>query len=142
MDAGPSSLPFTGVIIMNDFESAEEIMEREVNNSIYSLTKGDVELLTELKVNNQYIKQEIAHMLDCLERINSKLDLHDQKLWANGEQLERLQVKFNELDEKFKRSTVGHFLRNNWWKVTTFILGISTILGGLGEYLYRLPPPK
>ena len=119
----------------------EEIMDMEVKNAIYSLTKGDVELLTELKVNNQYIKQEIANIFECLERINSKLHIHDQKLWANGEHLERMKAKLDDLEVKFKRSTLTYFFKNNWWKVTSFVIGLATILGGLGEYLYRLPPP-
>lgn len=117
-------------------------MKKNQNKDSYTLAKADIELLAELKVNNQYIKQDIAHILECLESIDNKMQLHDRKLWSNGDRLERMQGKLEELEDKFKRSTLAYFIKNNWWKVGGFILAASSIFGFIGDILYRLPPPK
>ena len=87
-----------------------------------------------------------AHMYDqfasWVDDNNKKLAEVSVKLAKSEVENEFIKRRLKSIDEKLARTGVVYFLKHNWWKLSAFIISTATVLGALGEYLYRLPPPN
>lgn len=109
-----------------------------MDNKTLEMIESIQQLSTMTKVHDKELDQleiELSaqhHKLTNLEKRNIDYD-HD---------IQHLYKKMKRMSAKLEHSGVSYFIRTNWWKIGGFILTFSTILGAIGEYLYRLPPPK
>jgi hypothetical protein len=98
-------------------------------------------LLERLEVISNYSIKRIDTIEAIIKSIEAKSYLVDKEFLKIKYELRDIYKQIDNIQSIQKRSGIMYFLKQNWWKLGGFILAFSTILGAIGEYLYRLPPP-
>jgi hypothetical protein len=105
-------------------------------------SKKDYGEFVTLSTTMNFIRKDIEAIKDTLEMVQDRQERYDQNLWEFGHEVKEIRDHLQNIAKKQLTSGMGYFLRANWWKIGGFIISAATILGAIGEYLYRLPPPK
>lgn len=100
----------------------------------------DEETLACVKTAQKFIEREIHYLFTHMGKAEENLQFHDKSLWEVERDIEELRKDLKSVEQSFHDSPIKHFLKNNWLRLLPFIVALSTVLGALGEYLYRLAP--
>lgn len=101
---------------------------------------NDLETLVELKTSQQYIAKEIDYILMRLASFEKEIKTHEHQLWENRRNIADVSRETSSVEQILKKTPLKDFFKNNWWKLLPFIIAVSTLLGWVGEYLYKLSP--
>ena len=108
------------------------------------LTRQDIEKLTKLSVDMEYIKETLSDVLKeqkALRKEISTLVIDHKNLSDKVDRLKEATAKnIDNIGEKSTR--FGRFIKANWWRIWGIGSGISVLLvSWLADHLYHLPPP-
>lgn len=79
-------------------------------------------LISELKIGNKYIKEQITSISDSLDNMNLIWHNHDVQLAKNNLAIKEIHNKIKEIQFLMDKSGFGNFIKENWWKIGGFLL--------------------
>ena len=101
----------------------------------------EIEEIAKMQTALKYIEKTLADIKTVSDDLTLKQHEMIKDIWELKNKIPNIQKSLDEIEDKQQKSTIGYFIKNNWFRLTSFILGISIILGAVGDFLYRLPPP-
>lgn len=113
----------------------------EESEMAFPLTKTDIQELERVTLYVSLLKEEILSLNSKLNTIQIQQDETSKDLITSKYLIDTLKKKVSDVHERQEKSGIQHFLRQNWWKLASFVVALGTIIGAVMEYLYRLPPP-
>lgn len=85
---------------------------------------------------------DLERLIKIVKQDEANLQSLNQKIYECNYEIKHIKDEIISIKQTQATSGIYYFIKQNWWKIGGFILTFATILGAIGEFLYRLPPPK
>lgn len=80
------------------------------------------QIMTDIKIGNKYIKEQINSISDSLDSMNAISHDHDIQLAKYNLEIKDLNKKIADMHSLLEKKGLNAFFKHNWWKIGGFIL--------------------